>query len=649
MSQILSKTKPLMTREIFSDRRARLLLGGILIATVLIYLRSLGNGFVSDDMRAIVNNAGIGKWSFLWQSFLHDLFWGGNSSPVPEYRPLDEIWFAIHWHLGVGPAVWHATQIGLHLISVYMVYKIALRLSGARAAALLGASLFAFTPIHAEAVAWINTVPYPLSAAFQLGAFFLFITRSERRSISLPSLALYSASLLSYEGAVAFPGIIASYVYLLESPKSAPGADSTKLRARVRASLLCTAPFVAEVLLYLAVRRLVLGVLFTGSMGADQLADPRMITTTKGVLLTLPRVLASYAGLLLVPWSITLHRVSPVTSAEAPQFYLPLLGLGAIAVALRLLLREHPRRDLYLFCMAWTGVALVPMMNLRGLSRFSPDFLVCHRYLYMSSAGWCMLAGSWAADIARKSVAATFLVSSATAALLAVYASSLWSAQHFWHDDYTVAQSCVENFPDSALCHGSLGIILKESDPVAAERELKTALRLSTGLSLEWHENALSALAQIHAKQGRIEEAAGEVQQALHDLEMLPPDQRVAPAMQYCLLAELYDQEGQSQTSEAVLNHAKSLPGGAEAVDIARARIAWRHGEVAGAEAIVENLTSRYPGDPRVWILLGLAMEQEGREAQARSAYQRALAITPYDPQARMLADRALRVSAHNP
>jgi hypothetical protein len=127
MSQILSKTKPLMTREIFSDRRARLLLGGILIATVLIYLRSLGNGFVSDDMRAIVNNAGIGKWSFLWQSFLHDLFWGGNSSPVPEYRPLDEIWFAIHWHLGVGPAVWHATQIGLHLISVYMVYKIALR------------------------------------------------------------------------------------------------------------------------------------------------------------------------------------------------------------------------------------------------------------------------------------------------------------------------------------------------------------------------------------------------------------------------------------------------------------------------------------------------------------------------------------------
>ena len=57
------------------DRKQTALLAGILLLTLLAYLRSLDNGFVYDDLPAIVRNPRLRRWSFIWESMTRDVWW----------------------------------------------------------------------------------------------------------------------------------------------------------------------------------------------------------------------------------------------------------------------------------------------------------------------------------------------------------------------------------------------------------------------------------------------------------------------------------------------------------------------------------------------------------------------------------------------
>ena len=124
-------------RALAGDDRAlrlTLMLDGVLLLTMLVYLRCLGNGFVFDDHEMIVINRYLGQWSFLWKSLVNDSWWFRDPLHLPQssyYRPLQDIWLGIHYQLfGLVPGGWHATMIALHLAAVWMAFKIASRLTG---------------------------------------------------------------------------------------------------------------------------------------------------------------------------------------------------------------------------------------------------------------------------------------------------------------------------------------------------------------------------------------------------------------------------------------------------------------------------------------------------------------------------------------
>jgi len=605
----------------------------ILGVTVLVYLRCLGNGFVSDDRELLLKNPYIKQWSFLWWSAVRNEYWFlGASSGSPYYRPLQDWWMWFGYHLfGLNPAPWHATMVAIHLVAVWLVFKIAIRLTGSQYAAAVASVLFALVPLHAEAVAWQPGIDVLQSGAFELAAFYFFI-RSDGtgRYDWLVSMLFFGCALLTHESAVTFPGFAALYVLLLQPPGATPSADSARW-ARMRRMVVRTAPFAAEVVLYLAARRFALG--FTihaaGTMGA--------MSTTQA-LLTTPLVVARYGSLLILPWSAALHRVLPVKSPGAPEFYLPLLGLAAVAAVLLLLLRVHPRRRLYMFCIAWAALAILPAMNLRGLN---PDYLVCDRYLYLPSVGWFLLAGDLAGGLAARSALTRLVVSAGAAALLVMYGISLWKVQHVWHDDYTVFKTCIDNFPESGLCHSRLGLAVNQAgDFAGARREFKQALALDLRDNPLWYADTLYSLGEVDAKLGHVNEATAEIAEALERKARI--EGADIPGTAYTLLAELYDQVGQPARSQATLKYAQTRKDGAEAADLARARIAWRHGDNAGAEVILHNLTRNYPSDPRVWVMLGLAMEELTRNQEALAAYERALSINSYDARTRLFMARTL-------
>ena len=463
----------------WSIGRDQLAVGGVLLITLLAYLKCLGNPFTLDD-HLFLENALIGQWSFLSRSLTKDLLWflDATGGPIsPYYRPLLLIVLGLEYHLfGHNPTAFHATPLMLHLLVVWLVYKLATRLTGDRYAALLAALLFGLTPVHAEAVLSIAATNYPLCAALQLAAFYLIMQQAgTKRGVGFLSLGLYVGALLCHESAVVFPALVALYVLLLEPAPVAHIDDSILACAslQLKRALVRAAPFLAAVIVYAGFRVFVLHL-------SMRTSNPGQEVNGATVLLTLPRVVITYVVLMVVPWMAgDSDRVPFARSATSPDFYLAVATLIALAGCFYVGLRNHPRRRLYLFCVLWAALGIAPMMNLRGLW---PQGEIANRYFYLPSVGWCVMVADWAVHLARSGTQARRLVWVGTASVLVVCLAVLMNLQSLWHDEVALIEGRLERYPESAYCHYALSRALMERGDVAgAEREREIAAKLPVG------------------------------------------------------------------------------------------------------------------------------------------------------------------------
>ena len=437
------------------NRRQGAILAGILIASVLIYLPSLRNGWVFDDWEIFVNNKYLHPfWSFIWNSFRYDAWWFRNPKVLPEsayYRPVENVFIAAGALLmGNHPAAWHLAKIVLHLVTVMLCFRAAQLLTGDVAVALLTAAIFGLAPAHVDAVAWISAISEPLSTAFALGALCCFIKRKPGLLGMLSALALYTCALLTHETAVLFPLIIAAYVFLIERttnqqlPRSRRDADTIWNRglAAARASV----PFAVLALVYFCVRIEVLGFAIARRIRPAPPAifwtppPTHHLGTPLDYLLTLPVVLMTDLGVLAVPGIAgPVHDVNWITSPSAISFVAAGVVAIFLALALTLVLRSSTSdRRLYLFCAAWSLLALAPAMKLDSI--WAP---VQDRYLYSVSFGWSLALAVAAMRLAAVSPRARSAVGTVTALLLAAYMVTAIRIQHYWHDDVTFFQECL--------------------------------------------------------------------------------------------------------------------------------------------------------------------------------------------------------------
>ncbi len=214
------------------------------------------------------------------------------------------------------------------------------------------------------------------------------------------------------------------------------------------------------------------------------------------------------------------------------------------------------------------------------------DTLVPDGYAYLASFGWCMLVGDWLTALGRRRPALRLAADAAGLALAAACAVALWKTQFLFHDDFTLASNCVASFPESYHCHDQLAYLLRSrGDLAGAEREFEAALTFQRTDAVALYEKGL-----LDRRLGQTKVAEQEITASLKLMR------RSAPAAGYIALAELYDQDGDQAQADAVLDYARSLPQGTEAVELARARVRMRHGDAAGAEKILRELAAGYPG-----------------------------------------------------
>jgi len=151
-------------------------LGGLLSATLVMYLPALRSPFVTDDYILLRASRDMGFGAFLKSAAVPWADPGKLELSQHYWRPLSFLTFrALYAVFGTHPLPYHLFQFGVHCASVVLVYFLALRLTRTRLAATVGGVVMALDPAGLESIGWISALnSAALPAA--LGAWLAFIS-----------------------------------------------------------------------------------------------------------------------------------------------------------------------------------------------------------------------------------------------------------------------------------------------------------------------------------------------------------------------------------------------------------------------------------------------------------------------------------------
>lgn len=425
----------------------------ILSVTFLVFSNSLLNGFAYDDTTQILKNEFIRDLRNAPKALVTEAwYWRAQQDKdpneedkpsTPYYRPVIMIYLMVVWSLfGDWSPGWHIFSVLVHLIAVYLVYRVSEKVTKDTRLAAVASVLFAVHPLRSESVAWISGVTDPLLAVFLLSSFYFYVRwREENRAkILAASLTLFLLGIFGKEPAIALPIFIFAYELFARN-------QAERLRDRARSAFVYSSWFFALSTLYFAARYYALGFVVNNP---DFKSYP-----LRQVVMTIPLAIWKYIALLFWPVELSLfHRTAMVKTVVDWRFILPLLGLIALMILLRPLWKSVVAR----FGLLWFAINILPVLN---LSAFGEDFLIQERYIYLPSIGFSLLIAMGLARLpvdkllprVNRSRAQT-----AVATLLILLLAGKSLAQNAtWRDDITVWNHGVAIAPEQPMSHFILG------------------------------------------------------------------------------------------------------------------------------------------------------------------------------------------------
>lgn len=566
---------------------------------VLLYLPSLGNGFVWDDR--IVLERQLPYFDGLLDAFR-------PPASIPQwsphyYRPLVVLSYLVDDAIaravapgerrdGARRVVFHATPILLHGAASALVVAFAWSLLRRRdlrelAVASTAGILFAAHPVHAESVAWLAGRSDLLCAVFYLAAAtaWLRFLDSRRAAWLGVSAALGFAAMLSKETG-------ASLVLLLPLLDLLRRRDGAPPGWRGRAAWAVPA---AALALYLALRALVL----PASAGSS----PLSLESWR----SLPSALGWYVAQMAWPG---LPSAVVANVPESAPFFLGgvasalLLG-GVVAGGLftRRAEAEAAAGALFLVGLSPTlAVALAPFIA-------AP---LADRYLYLPSAGLLLLLALALARLGRGRAVAVLAL--AGGALLALAVPATLAAQRAWRSDLAFWTRAVDSAPESALAQNALGRAL------AAEKRLDEAeahFRRAAALAgpAEDRARAHANLGALHAERGGWDEAVAEFRAAV----------AIAPAME----------SAHAGLAQALLARYAASPDPAA-----------RPGVMTEAERHLDAARRLDPRSPSLLYSHGMLLAEMARLAEAAAVLRELIALAPGSREAARARDALARIEA---
>jgi tetratricopeptide (TPR) repeat protein len=638
---------------------------GVAVLAVVPYLGVLDSPFVFDDLKLVAQNehlrSGLRDPRSILATFnVLDRQWDGEDVR-PNYRPFRFLSYHLDYEVtrrlyGEPPAagppvlVFHLTNILLHALNAVLVVAIVRRLArdllpppapgaggGAETFALVAGLLFALHPLATEAVTYVSGRRDVLSTCLYLGA--LAVALRAGRDAAPGTGAMTAMSLLLICG-----------IWTKETVTTFPAA--LLLVDWARRARFCARRLVLHALAWAVAALGIAAALGTpGLIAAPAAAGPLEL------VLTVPRYVARYLGLSLLPLSQSIDysfaAIPPSTGPLSPWTTLPALALvlGLAAAGLWGLARARqggeprPAPALLAIGLLWFLGTLAPVLQIVPIpERFAERFaylplvgiVLClaaglaalcrwERVLGLGAAGILCLAalggtvarnrdwGSplalWTAAVRAQPRAARAHLARANALKDLGVATKSQSVLREALEEYTQAVSIFEEEPDVPLHHGSIlqaltlrggvNALLGAAEPEAQQRaiaDLRRVLAMKDvdGVAIE----SSPKHTLIHLDLGGV---------------LLQRDQRAAAAAEYRRVLEIDAPPAHRAAAEYYLGKIAGLDG--------------KLGEAG------EHLSRAYgliplddPSKFRVAVELADALIDQKSFAQAATAVERALA-----------------------
>lgn len=356
--------------------------GGIvklLIAVVILQLPSLFNPFIIDDY-VYLETVHKMDWAKVQDIFATSTMgaeasgvWWTPFGALPFYRPLVEMTFAADFFLwGMNPFGFHLTNLLLHMVCVFLVWKLGLHLFERPAWALASAVIFALHPIHSEALLWISGRFDLMVCAVVLTSVLCYLRwqRSEGRGTRwlLLSLAAFFVGLGCKETALILPGVLIGMEILRSRP-----AWSRAGTIRLGVTL---STFGVIALAYLALRFSLFGGLGTlpPPYGVD-LSVP--LTAAKAMMWNLAQYLMDFALFIQVD---AIYCADFLANHIAITAFLLTVATVIILIGARLAWRSR----VFLVGMVWMAFFTAPtLLAMPG-----------ERNVYLASVGFALMAAA---------------------------------------------------------------------------------------------------------------------------------------------------------------------------------------------------------------------------------------------------------------
>lgn len=522
------------------------------VVAVAAYLHTCWFSFVLDDDFITRQGSIAQRLANIPSFFVTDAFQraiGGIHSRY--FRPLYWTAFAFEWRaFGVHPWGAHLVNVLAHALVCWLVYRFALALRLDRGAAVLAGVLFALHPVHVEVVAYIASVGELLMLASLLAGLVLYIDyrrRGDTLSIALVGL-FFLTGLWSKEMTIVLPLLILLYEVFF-------GRIAEAFRPRV------IIWFGAALGVYLAFRSIAIPGLYT----------PDHEVSLRVALLTVPQVLAFYAGHVLAPLSQSTFYDQYYVVDAGRAFWTPLLIVGAVVAATVVGLRKLRWDPLLTFCASAAAVSLAPVLDVRA---FTWRELAHDRYAYLPSVFVCIALAALLCRIRSLTVRRA-----ASGGLVIAYAVLLVIATLAWRDPVSVFARGIETAPTNVRPrYGYAMEMLARGNRAEAARQFTEIVKWAP----HWFEPR-SGLAQIAFAEGRYADA----------------EQYIASA-----LAVRPDADG--------------------FVLLAGARI--RMGNFAGAEQPLRDAIKLAPSTPGLHFNLGRCLAEQHRDDEAKAEFNAEIA-----------------------
>lgn len=443
----------------------------IAISSFLLYANTFGHDYAQDDAIVITDNMftqdGINGISGL---LTKDTFFGffkveGKEALVAggRYRPLSLITFAIEQEIfGSSPAVSHfinAVLYALLCVIIYLTLVIILVKTRVRDAlpwfALITTMIFAFHPIHTEAVANIKGRDEIMAFLLGLSAIYILV-RNKHSEIVKWTLAavLFFLAMMSKENAITLiPVCFLIFWYLRKETYSQ--------------SLKPTMSIIAGTIVFLVIRFSILG-WGVGDEPLEMMNNPFVkfengsysFFTSSEKTAAIIYALGWYIKLLLIPHPLT-NDYYP-RQVEVLNISDPWVMIAAVAILVIIFtgIITWKKNRLISFSIWYSIFTLSIFSNIV----FPIGTHLSERFLFMPSLGFCLLLAYVMWNIYYKFGSYVFYGSAAL--ILGLYGFKTLDRNMVWQDDHTLYTTDVKTSNNSAKALNAAGGVLvsKSSD-----------------------------------------------------------------------------------------------------------------------------------------------------------------------------------------